>query len=36
MEKYLIKIQFQLSDFDDVDFFFSLKQQIYNNFVKQL
>ena len=36
MEKYLIKIQFERSDFDDVDFFYSLKQQIYNNFVKQL
>ena len=36
MKKYLIIIQFKRSDFDDVDFFYSLKQQIYNNFVKQL
>ena len=36
MEKYLIKIQYERRDFDDVDFFYSLKQQIYNNFVKQL
>ena len=32
----MIKIEFKSSDFDDIDFFYSLQKLICNNFIKQL
>ena len=36
MEKYIIKINFERSDFDDNDFIFGVDKIIYQHFVKQL